>query len=148
MAESRTSARKLTAAERRAQAVALRVSGATYQQIAAKLGVTDSAAHKLVAEALATARRVTAATADELRDLETLKLDAMELSIATQVNAGHLGAIDRKLKIMERRARLWGLDAPTKASNLNWNMADFSDDELAQIAEGADPATIVKGRKL
>lgn len=36
----------------------------------------------------------------------------------------------------------------TTSTALNWNMTDFSDDELAQIAEGADPAAIVKGRKL
>lgn len=36
----------------------------------------------------------------------------------------------------------------TTSTALNWDMSTFSDDELAQIAEGADPAAIVKGRKL
>lgn len=148
MAESTTSTRKLTAAERRTKAVRLRISGASYQQIGDQLGVTDSAAHKLVKQAMEAKARDTAAAAEELRHLEDLKLDAMELAITRQVAAGNLGAVDRQLRIMDRRAKLWGLDAPTKISSQSWDMADFSDDELALIAAGADPGQVKRDRKL
>ena len=42
------------------------------------------------------------------------RLDGLLLALAGPIKAGHLGAIDRALHIMERRARLLGLDAPTK----------------------------------
>jgi hypothetical protein len=141
-AKSPTAPRRLTAAERRVQAVKLRQSGASYQQIGATLGITDSAAHKLVKQALADRATQTADGVDALRQLEDMKLDAMELAITKLVSAGNLGAIDRQLRIMDRRAKLHGLDAPTKAVNQNWDMADFSDDELAEIAAGAEPATV------
>lgn len=34
-----------------------------------------------------------------------------------------------------------------RQTNLNYDMSSFSDDELAQIAEGVDPAQVVKDRK-
>ena len=38
------------------------------------------------------------------------------LGVWKQAKDGHLGAIDRVLKIQERRAKLLGLDAPSKVS--------------------------------
>jgi len=42
--------------------------------------------------------------------LELERLDAMQAAIWDDAMNGHLGAIDRVLKIMERRAKLLGLD--------------------------------------
>jgi hypothetical protein len=47
-----------------------------------------------------------------LRVLEAGRLDQLQLAIWKSALAGHLGAIDRVLRIMERRARLFGLDTP------------------------------------
>jgi hypothetical protein len=52
--------------------------------------------------------------ADELRTLEVERLDAAAAAIYPSVKQGQYGAIDRWIKIMERRAKLLGLDAPTK----------------------------------
>lgn len=52
--------------------------------------------------------------ADELRSLELERLDRLLLGVWSQAAKGNQGAVDRALKIMERRARLLGLDAPTK----------------------------------
>ena len=53
--------------------------------------------------------------ADEVRDLEVARLDAMLLPLWRRVQQGDERAVDRALKIMERRARLLGLDAPSKS---------------------------------
>jgi len=55
-------------------------------------------------------------TAEEIRRLELERLDAMLFAIGPEVRKGSYGAIDRALKIMERRARLLGLDAPVKGA--------------------------------
>jgi hypothetical protein len=49
-----------------------------------------------------------------VRELELTRLDAMLLPLWRRVQAGEEKAIDRALRIMERRARLLGLDAPTR----------------------------------
>jgi hypothetical protein len=48
------------------------------------------------------------------RALELAKLDEIEIKVAANARAGHESAVDRMLKVMERRARYLGLDAPTK----------------------------------
>lgn len=145
-ANAPTAKRKVTTAQRRTQAVALRVAGATFQQIGKQLGITDSAAHKLVVTALQEIATATNEQADTLRQIEIERLDLAILAIAQQVKAGNLGAIDRWVKLSESRRRLLGLDAPTRASNQNWDMSVFSDEELVKIAGGADPATVLAER--
>ena len=112
--ESKTSSRRSQAAEREKKAFALRMAGATYEQIGAQLGVTTGAAYKMVKRVLERTRRETDELADELRRLEVERLDALTLTLWKQATAGNFGAVDRVLRVMERRARLLGLDAPTK----------------------------------
>ena len=104
--------RILQAQERQLQALELRKAGVTYAAIAQKLGYkTADGAHKAVGSAL---KKSIQEPADALRTLEVERLDAMLLAIAAQVRGGNLGAIDRALRIMERRAKLLGLDMPTR----------------------------------
>lgn len=113
--ESATSARKVKGAERTVEAIALRQAGLTYRQIGERLGITEQGAHNSVTRAM---QRMNAKIADEvpeLRRLELERLDRMLLAIWPQVVGGNFGAIDRALRIMERRARLCGLDAPIKS---------------------------------
>jgi hypothetical protein len=51
---------------------------------------------------------------DEMRELENARLDRAQTAIWTKVLNGDLKALDAFLKISQRRARLNGLDAPTK----------------------------------
>lgn len=106
---------KLKAHERAVQAFELRKNGASLRQIAEQLGYADpSGAHKAIMTLL---KRERVEAVEDYRKVELARLDAMLLAIASQVRSGHLGAIDRALKIMERRAKLLGLDAPEK---LDW----------------------------
>ena len=112
MVESLQSPRRLNAAERQRQALELRKAGATYEVIAQKLGYRGpSSAYGAIKSAL---HKTLQPPADEVRALEIERLDALLLALWPQARQGNHGAIDRVLKVMERRARLLGLDAPTR----------------------------------
>jgi hypothetical protein len=110
--ESKTSERRIKAREKQGKALEYRKGGVTYQKIADLLGYkTPTGAEKAVKAAL---DRITEAPAKQVRKLELERLDAILTSIWGQIAKGHLGAIDRAIKIMERRARYLGLDTPLK----------------------------------
>lgn len=93
-------------------ALNLRTSGVPFREIAAKLGYADeSGARKAVYAILKKSRDEKVA---DYRAIELEKLDKLEFAISQSARSGHLGAIDRMLRIMERRARLLGLDTPEK----------------------------------
>ena len=107
----RSLTRQVRAHERHLQALELRKAGVTYEVIAGQLGyATASGARKAVVSALKATLREPAA---ELRELELARLDAMLLPLWRPVQAGDEKAVDRALRIMERRARLLGLDRKT-----------------------------------
>ena len=107
----RSLTRQVRAHERHLQALELRKAGVTYEVIAGQLGYANaSGARKAVVSALKATLREPAA---ELRELELARLDAMLLPLWRPVQAGDEKAIDRALRIMERRARLLGLDRKT-----------------------------------
>lgn len=106
--------KKEAATERRLQALQLRMAGAPYHAIAARLGVSIGQAHADVQTEL---QRIAAESADVAADVRTLeleRLDALLLALWAQAKQGNQGAVDRVLRVMERRAKLLGLDAPTK----------------------------------
>lgn len=111
---SATSARRIAAAERRRQAVELRRTGASYAQIGTALGITRGRAHKAVMEALEEVAQETRDETERLKALELERLDRLQYGIWRAAQNGNLGAVDRALKIMARRAALLGLDAPQK----------------------------------
>lgn len=102
------------AAERRLKALELRTAGASYRAIAAQLGVSHQQAYEDVAHELEVLAERSQAEAAHVRTLELERLDAMTVAIWQQVRAGNQGAIDRALRVMERRAKLLGIDAPAK----------------------------------
>lgn len=90
----------------------LRLCGRSFDVIADEVGYANrSAALKAVRRALA---RTLQEPADELRQVELARLDALHEVVWTMALAGDLHAVDRVLRIAERRARLMGLDAPTR----------------------------------
>lgn len=143
-------------AERDADAARLRAEGKSYPQIASEMGYYDkSGARKAVQRALVA---VVQEAGDELRALEVERMNRL-LDVAWQImerphyahsagrlitmdnvpvldDAPSLMALDRILKIMERRAKLLGLDAPVRHEVLT---IDAIDQELARLdAEHAD----------
>jgi len=143
---SPTSPKRIAAAERRRRAVALRIAGATYEQIGRELGITPQAAWKHVTLALADMRRKTAEDADILRAIELARLDAAQASIWTRVVQGDNQAIDRFLRISKRRGEITGMDAPVKqdittdgkAIILEWRTYDDDDAKRANNTPAAN----------
>lgn len=103
---------EVKAYERQKEALSLRLVGLSYDAIAERLGFANrSGAFRAVQAAL---KKTLQEPADELRTLELERLDSMLLPMMAQAKKGNQGAVDRVLRIMERRAKLLGLDAPTK----------------------------------
>jgi len=109
--ESKTSPRRLLAAKKQVKALELRVEGRSFRQIALELKYKGpSGAHKAVDAAL---ERTIREPAEQVRQLELERLDKLQIKpwkLATVI--GDPKATASVLKIMERRAKLLGLDAP------------------------------------
>lgn len=103
---------EVTAYERHMEALRLRILGEPYDAIAQQLGFASrSGAHRAVMSALAKTLRE---PAEELRTLELERLDTLMRPLMERAKEGSQTAVDRILRIMERRAKLLGLDAPEK----------------------------------
>ena len=101
-------------AQRRSYAVDRRIGGITYQRIADELGITRQSVWDLVTKELDKLNERTAESAQELRRLEVERLDVMLAALWAAVLGGDVFAIDRAIKIQDRRAKLLGLDAKEK----------------------------------
>lgn len=115
-ASTTAAGRAATAAARNAQLLELRKSGMTYQAIGAALCMSRQAAHKAITKALRELLEQSAEDAAEVRALELLRLDALLEGVWALATGGNLGAVDRALRIAERRAKITGIDAPTKVT--------------------------------
>ncbi len=113
---------------RRQQAMSLRVGGATFEQIGQALKITKASAYKLVMRTLEDTRVKTAQDAAALKDLANARIEDAIFRISRQVQAGNLGAVDRLIRLLDRQARLNGLDAPyTFAAELPPGVAPSGD---------------------
>ena len=102
-----------TAFERQARALTLRNAGATYRQIAEKTGVSTATARKDVAAAL---REVVAETAEDLIARQRSILNDIQRANYAAAASGDIDAARLILATLEREARLFGLDAPTRVN--------------------------------
>lgn len=99
--------------EREAEVLKLRRGGLTFDLIAKELGFSHaSGAHKAYVNAC---KRIISSDVEEIRNIEAERLDIAQSAIWRKVLGGEIPAIQTLIRIMERRARLFGLDAPTKA---------------------------------
>jgi hypothetical protein len=98
--------------ERRRQALDLRKRGLTYPQIAKAMSVSLGTAHKLVQTAISD---IPKELAEDVRLLELERLDRMLAGMWPKAIAGDPKAVAAAVKIMDRRAKYLGIDAPIKA---------------------------------
>lgn len=113
-------------AERRRFVVECRKAGMTFDQIyeAAKAKFGDTlppsyskrTAHGDVMTYLSEIRKLTANDAQAIYDLEVERLDALLHGLWAAAEGGDLQAVDRALRVAERRAKLMGLDAPVRST--------------------------------
>lgn len=117
--ESKTSARKTKALQNQIAALQLRVGGATYQAIADALGYAGaSGAAKAVYRALENVQEELRETTLQYVQLQLERLDRMLLAVWPAASRGSYGAVDRVLRIEERRAKLLGLDIAKETLSL------------------------------
>jgi len=149
-------AQRAKTAERRKQAIEMRLGGASFDDIADKLGYSDrAAAHKDITRALETHvaemhQGVEVLRETELQRLDVLWADAWAVLKREHITVSHgrvvyddstgepiadpgpvLQAINTLLKIQERRAKYLGLDAPTRVEAIT---IDAIDDAIAKLA--------------
>jgi hypothetical protein len=100
---------RYTAAQRADEALRLRMLRLPYRDIAKRVGYANpGSAHRAVERAL---KNLPRENATALRTQELEALDVAQRAIMRMVLTGHLGAIDRMLRLMDARARLAGLYA-------------------------------------
>ena len=133
---------------RKCRAVELAMDGKTYDQIAREVGYANrGTAHRVVMKAFAD-RLVDAV--DALRELEAMRLDALQAALWAKVENGDVRAVNSVLRIIDRRCRLLGLyGAPTAAAKplmtLVMRPEELADHDAGNTGEAtgatiADPA--------
>jgi len=114
-AAAKSSVRRIRSTEKTLKALELRKRGLNYTQIGKKLGCSRSTACRYVLSELENLADKCREEAVHVRDLELQRLDDLYLIAYRAIIRGNdLTGIDRCLRIMERRAKLLGLDPPAK----------------------------------
>lgn len=97
------------------KALEYRLKGLSYREIAEVMGIDRSVAFRYVKEAIKTIQDKYTEKAKALVTLERQKLDRLEVGLIKSTREGDVKAATAMLKIMERRAKLLGLDEPSKS---------------------------------
>lgn len=126
--------------ERHALALEMRKFGYSYEQIAEHFETSSAGARSLVKSAMANAIQE---PGQEVIDLEIQRLDQLYRLSFNAAVGGDLDAVGKCLSIMQRRAKLLGLDAPDKKEITGANggpiqmngFKGLSDQELNTLTE-------------
>jgi hypothetical protein len=117
--------------EQTLRALELRSTGASYHEIGRTLGISKTRGYQLVMAELSELCEMLKESAAQLLALELARLDA--------ILAAHwpLRAVPRNaeilLRVSERRAKLLGLDAPTKVAETDAAGKDLTDSARAAL---------------
>jgi DNA-binding CsgD family transcriptional regulator len=102
-------------AARREQVLALRKAGLSYRAIAREVGVSVETAWADVQAELSSLNSLTAEHAEDVLSLEMRRLDDLQVHVTNLIRAGATPrVIDTAIRLMERRAKMIGMDAPAK----------------------------------
>jgi len=117
----------------------LRRAGLTWQRIAEETGYADhTGAYAAYKRAI---KRTMQQPADELREAELDRIDRLQLALWPKAMKGDNASINTIVRLMERRARLLGLDTPIKIQQdvTTWDGDESIDravKDLAALLEG------------
>ena len=132
MGRSKVNEQNVTAREREVQALALRRNGKTYDAIGKELGITTSGAHALVQRAYNRSLKLADDAAEFNRSLDLGRIDTALAAVMPEIELGNLKAVDRLPPLLDRRAKLLGLDKPQL---VGLSTVPLSDDQLLATAE-------------
>ena len=113
-----------------AETLQLRSQGLTYREIGERLGVDASTAQRRVKKALS---EIPFESVKDLRTLEGDRLDALTKALWPKAMSGDVPAVRGVLSVMDRRAKLFGLDMPHTVEIETWSMEGV-DAEVARLA--------------
>lgn len=127
-------AERVRIAERREKAIQLRIAGSTYEKIAELLHYEGGRAqvYNDIQRARAQQNKQVDAALDELRELEAERYDRLQAAHWSAALQGDEKSANVVLRVFERRAKLFGLDAP---KDLNIRLEQRQDVEAALVTE-------------
>ncbi len=118
---------------RRAKAVKMRIAGYSPEDIAAELEyVSPAAASADIYEALAKQLTTPDHSIEVLREIECRRMDQMILALQPGIERGNPRSVEVAIRILERRAKMMGLDSATKVQILT---VDDIDMQIAKLTE-------------
>ena len=112
----------------------LRRAGLTWQRIAEETGYADhTGAYAAYKRAI---KRTMQQPADELREAELDRIDRLQLALWPKAMKGDNASINTIVRLMERRARLLGLDTPIKIQQdiTTWTGDESIDRAVRELA--------------
>jgi len=101
------------------RAFELRKAGMAYADIGQQIGLTKQRAHQIVTKHIADLLKRTGEDVEAVMRLELDRLDRMALGVWRKASAGDEKAIGAMVRIMDRRSKYLGLDAPVKTAQTN-----------------------------
>ena len=126
------------ASVRRWEVLRLRLEGLSFRKIADRVGVDTAQAWHDLQTVLSELKEAAREDAEAVLAVELMRLDELTERCWPLVESGDMKAVDRLLRIMERRAKLLGLDAPTKIAPTDpsgeTEYAGLTDERLRELA--------------
>jgi hypothetical protein len=120
--------------DREQRIIELRRTGATWRQVADQMGYAGPSGAYQAYQRIA--NRFIRPKLEELRDIELDRLDRLQLGIWAKAASGDIKAIDSVLRIIEKRAKLLGLDSAQKIeldAKVETHDRDSIDAEVARL---------------
>jgi hypothetical protein len=134
---SQSAAPRIRRGKRGLEAMNLRLEGLRYSQIAERMHASEQYCWRLVQGELQWLSRQRAEAAEQVAQLELARLDEMFHGIWPKAKQGDLAAVDRVLQLMQRRAKILGLDAETNAPQAAATQVTLNISEMIVAKEAA-----------
>lgn len=127
--------KKLTAAQRRPQAVEMRKRGFSYRVIGKRLGVSHTTAFNDVRSALQNLNKKASLEALEMRRLVTERIEWAIHAIRKDVQAGNEKAIGRLIQLNAQLITLYALDEPDDRLILDDDVVEFLEENELSMSD-------------
>jgi hypothetical protein len=132
------------AEQRKHYVMQLRLQGLAPTEIAEKLHVNVNTVHADLRHAVLSVQQRATLETEQLREIELMRLDKLQQPYWTRALKGDVDALDRVLKIMERRAKMLGLDAPARHAVVHtdidqWRNSEEWQNTVNAILEAVNP---------
>jgi hypothetical protein len=126
--------------DREREIVELRTEGYVWREIAVQVGMSTAGVYKAYNRAMT---RVITPAVNEHRELELDRLDILQRTYWQPAVNGNLRAADFVLRVIDKRAKLLGLDAPLKvqAEVVTYDGSDL-DAEVERFARLIEAGTL------